>query len=170
MNGRCENFDVEHGILISIQHGKLIGFSCLEVFLYQRYISLFCSDKAVRRILSSLYLSVLFPTETNYPDMFKVQSLLMTLGSIQKGIINTLLAFGLCEGNNCLENKEKHVKVQTYNPSVARKKGTSINEANLINLLKLISWILYFQISVVKHELGIKDSLGQKFKFIISVE
>ena len=61
----------------------MIGFPCLEVFLYQGYILLFCSDEAVQRILSSLYLSVLFPTEINYPDMFKVQSL--------KGMINVVV-------------------------------------------------------------------------------
>ena len=70
------------------------------------------------------------------------------------------MAFGLVEGNNCLENKEKYVNVQTYNPSVARKKGISINEANLINLSELFSRILYFQISVVKHDLGIKVNSG----------
>ena len=53
----------------------MIGFPCLEVFLYHGYILFFCPDEAVQRILSSLYLSVLFPTEINYPDMFKVQSL-----------------------------------------------------------------------------------------------
>ena len=53
----------------------MIGFPYLEVFLYQGYILLFCSDEAVQRMLSSLYLSVQFPTEINYTDMFKVQSL-----------------------------------------------------------------------------------------------
>ena len=37
----------EHGILILIYHGKMIGFPCLEVFLCQGYILLFCSDEAV---------------------------------------------------------------------------------------------------------------------------
>ena len=48
---------------------------CDDLICHNSYIILLCSDKAVQRILSSLYLSVLFPTEISYPDMLKVQSL-----------------------------------------------------------------------------------------------
>ena len=44
------------------------------------------------------------------------------------------LVLGKIEGNNYLENKEKHVKYLTQYPSVARRKGINISYANLLNL------------------------------------